>query len=90
MQIQTFGGDDRVVVSSDSLSSLTKWLSLTTMTWSRHSQRRIPTNLSAIAFAFGLNSDRLLPPDTTLTDPVRPKGMSTTVTESAIAIQAMR
>ena len=32
------------------------------MTWSRHPRRRVPTNLSVIAFAFGLNSDRLLPP----------------------------
>ena len=32
------------------------------MTWSRHPRRRVPTNLWVIAFAFGLNSDRLLPP----------------------------
>jgi hypothetical protein len=44
-----FGGGD--LGAADSLSSLTKWLSLTTMTWSRHSRRRVPTNLSVIALA---------------------------------------
>ena len=49
-----FGGGDRGCNKPrNSLSSLTKWLSLTTMTWSKHSRRRVPQQSARHYYAIG-------------------------------------
>ena len=90
MQIQTFGGDDRVVVSRELPEQPDQMALVDHDDVVQAFPAENPHQSLGDRIRLRPELGSTFAPDTTLADPVRPKGMSTTVTESAIAIQAMR